>query len=94
MTNEEWQVVKLTDFTTEKKKSEEKQLPTVSEGQELTGEYKITEGVTEPPKRYTEAELLAVMELAGQKIEDEEARTLMKLQKRGLGTDATRAPMT
>ena len=33
------------------------------------------------------------MELAGQNIEDEEIRTLMKLQKKGLGTDATRAPI-
>lgn len=32
------------------------------------------------------------MELAGQKLDDEEARTLMKLQKKGLGTDATRVP--
>lgn len=74
-------------------KSESKTLPPLSEGQELQGEYKLTEGVTEPPKRYTEAELLAAMELAGQKLEDEEARTLMKLQKKGLGTGATRAPI-
>lgn len=74
-------------------KPEAKELPPLSEGQELQGEYKITEGETEPPKRYTEAELLAAMELAGQKLEDEEARTLMKLQKRGLGTDATRGPI-
>jgi len=47
--------------------------------------------VTEPPKRYTETDLIATMELAGQKLDDEEARTLMKLQKKGLGTDATRA---
>ena len=33
------------------------------------------------------------MELAGQTIEDEEIRTLMKMQKKGLGTDATRAPI-
>lgn len=33
------------------------------------------------------------MELAGQNLEDEEARTLMKLQKKGLGTDATRVPI-
>lgn len=72
-------------------KAEAKTLPQLSEGQELQGEYKLTEGETEPPKRYTEAELLAAMELAGQKLEDEEARTLMKLQKKGLGTDATRA---
>lgn len=49
--------------------------------------------MTEPPKRYTEAGMLSVMELAGQKLEDEEARTLMKLQKKGLGTDATRGPI-
>ena len=75
------------------KKSEAQVLPPLSEGQELQGDYKLTEGETEPPKRYTEAELLAAMELAGQKLEDEEARTLMKLQKKGLGTDATRAPI-
>ena len=74
-------------------KADSKSLPPLSEGQELQGEYKLTEGETEPPKRYTEAELLAAMELAGQKLEDEEARTLMKLQKKGLGTDATRAPI-
>lgn len=73
--------------------AETKSLPTLSEGQELQGEYKITEGTTEPPKRYTEAGMLAEMELAGQKLEDEEARTLMKLQKKGLGTDATRGPI-
>jgi len=33
------------------------------------------------------------MELAGQTIEDEEIRTLMKMQKKGLGTDSTRAPI-
>lgn len=71
-------------------KNDSKELPKLTEGQELKGEYKLTEGETEPPKRYTEAELLAAMELAGQKLEDEEARTLMKLQKKGLGTDATR----
>ena len=73
--------------------AETKSLPPLSEGQELKGEYKITEGTTEPPKRYTEAGMLSEMELAGQKLEDEEARTLMKLQKKGLGTDATRGPI-
>ncbi len=68
-----------------------KSLPTLTENQELSGEYSIKQGETEPPKRYTEAELLSAMETAGQKIDDEEVRTLMKLQKKGLGTDATRA---
>lgn len=73
--------------------AETKSLPPLSEGQELQGEYTLTEGMTEPPKRYTEAGMLSEMELAGQKLEDEEARTLMKLQKKGLGTDATRGPI-
>ncbi len=68
-----------------------KELPQLSENQKVKASYKIKEGETSPPKRYTEADLISAMELAGQKIEDEEARTLMKLQKKGLGTDATRA---
>lgn len=68
-------------------------LPVLAVGDVLKGEYSIKEGETEPPKRYTEADLLAAMELAGQTIEDEEIRTLMKMQKKGLGTDATRAPI-
>lgn len=70
-----------------------KLLPTLSEGDTLSCKLSIKQGKTEPPKRYTEATLLAAMELAGQHIEDEETRTLMKLQKKGLGTDATRAPI-
>jgi DNA topoisomerase-3 len=67
-----------------------KGLPDIAENTVLSGQYNIKKGETEPPKRYTEATLLSAMELAGQNIEDEEARTLMKLQKKGLGTDATR----
>lgn len=67
-------------------------LPMLKKDMQLDGEYELIKGETQPPKRYTEAELLAAMETAGQKIEDEEARTLMKMQKKGLGTDATRVP--
>ena len=84
--NQGWYAV---DAIPDKKKV----LPQISQGQELNGEYKLKKGETEPPKRYTEAELLNAMELAGQKIDDEETRTLMKLQKKGLGTDATRVPI-
>ena len=68
-------------------------LPVMQKDDLLQGNYSLKEGETEPPKRYTEADLLAAMELAGQNIEDEEIRTLMKMQKKGLGTDATRAPI-
>lgn len=86
ITNQGWYAV---DTVPDKKKV----LPQISQGQKLNGEYKLKKGETEPPKRYTEAELLNAMELAGQKIDDEETRTLMKLQKKGLGTDATRVPI-
>jgi len=44
---------------------------------------------TKPPARYTEATLLAAMESAGKRVEDEELREAMS--ERGLGTPATRA---
>lgn len=47
------------------------------------------EGATTPPKRFTDATLLAAMATAGQLVEDEEARAAMK--DKGLGTPATRA---
>ena len=79
-------------YAVDAKPEKKKVLPNLANGQELSGTYEVKKGVTEPPKRYTEAELLAAMETAGQKLEDEEARTLMKMQKKGLGTDATRVP--
>ncbi|MFN3957548.1 MAG: DNA topoisomerase III [Tepidimonas ignava] len=44
---------------------------------------------TRPPARYTEATLLAAMESAGKRVEDEELRLAMA--DKGLGTPATRA---
>lgn len=49
----------------------------------------IEEKQTKPPSRYTEAQLLRMMETAGEQIEDEELSDAMK--DRGLGTPATRA---
>ena len=44
---------------------------------------------TSPPKRFTEASLLQLMETAGKNIEDEELKDALKDQ--GIGTPATRA---
>ena len=52
--------------------------------------FEVVEGQNEPPKYYTDATLLTAMELAGDNIEDEQTRNLIKLEKRGLGTAATR----
>lgn len=51
--------------------------------------YEIKEGRTTPPKRYTSGSMVLAMENAGQLIEDEELRALIKGT--GIGTSATRA---
>ncbi len=66
-------------------------LPSVSEGKSYSGRYELKQGFTEPPKPYTEADLITAMETAGKHLEDEEARALMKAENKGLGTPATRA---
>ena len=66
-------------------------LPPVSEGESYVGSYSLKQGFTEPPKPYTEPDLITAMETAGKHLEDEEARALMKAENKGLGTPATRA---
>lgn len=66
-------------------------LPAINEGESYDGKYSLKQGFTEPPKRYTEPDLITAMETAGKSIENEDARNLMKLENKGLGTAATRA---
>ncbi|MCG8417199.1 MAG: DNA topoisomerase 3 [Proteobacteria bacterium] len=54
-----------------------------------TAAAEVCEGKTEPPRRYSEASLLASMERAGRDLDDEALRRAMK--DAGLGTPATRA---
>ncbi len=51
--------------------------------------FRIKEGKTSPPKRYTSGSMVLAMENAGQLIEDEELRAQIKGA--GIGTSATRA---
>ena len=65
-------------------------LPKLEEGEDA--DVKKIESLrkeTQPPRRYTEASLLAAMETAGKDIEEEELREAMK--ESGIGTPATRA---
>ncbi len=62
----------------------------IENGDEISvGGYKIKEGKTSPPKRYTSGSMVLAMENAGQLIEDEELREQIKGS--GIGTSATRA---
>ncbi|HEX5469214.1 MAG TPA: DNA topoisomerase 3 [Gaiellaceae bacterium] len=65
-------------------------LPALDQGERVdTREVESLRKETQPPRRFTEASLLAAMETAGKDIEDAELREAMK--ESGIGTPATRA---
>ncbi len=67
-------------------------LPDLTKGEELDGEYKLCDKMTEPPKRYTDKTILAAMLSAGKDLDDAELKKLMSDPKTGgIGTEATRA---
>ncbi len=66
------------------------QLPKLAQGEDVaTLSVESAEKVTKPPRRYTDASLLAAMETAGKLVDDDELREAMKDS--GIGTPATRA---
>jgi DNA topoisomerase III len=65
-------------------------LPKLAQGEPArTLEVASAEKETKPPRRYSDASLLAAMETAGKLVDDEELREAMKDS--GIGTPATRA---
>lgn len=67
-----------------------KELPEFTIGDELKiSQAELQEKTTQPPKLYTEADLLSAMENAGRQIEDQDQQKI--LQNIGIGTPATRA---
>jgi DNA topoisomerase-3 len=65
-------------------------LPTLEQGESVeTLDVESLRKETQPPRRFTEASLLAAMETAGKDIQDAELREAMKDS--GIGTPATRA---
>ncbi|KKB38837.1 DNA topoisomerase III [Bacillus thermotolerans] len=66
-------------------------LPPLQEKEKGTVEdVSVKEGKTQPPKRYTEGQLITLMKTAGKHLDNEELeKTLKKTE--GLGTEATRA---
>lgn len=70
---------------------DEQDLPSLQEGEKgIVQDVKVKNGKTQPPKRYTEGQLITLMKTAGKHLEDEElVKVLNKTQ--GLGTEATRA---
>lgn len=92
----------VTEFSFSKKKRQEadetaasaealkKCLPYMKKGMKCRVRgIQIKEGETSPPKRYNSGSMILAMENAGQLIEDEELRAMIKGS--GIGTSATRA---
>ena len=71
------------------KQNEENVLPAYEVGEHGPHQPELQEKETQPPKYYTEADLLRAMETAGKQVEDEELRDLMK--ENGIGRPSTRA---
>ncbi|WP_449536662.1 DNA topoisomerase III [Ferdinandcohnia sp. Marseille-Q9671] len=66
-------------------------LPPLSQGETGVVENSFTkEGKTQPPKRYTEGQLITLMKTAGKHIENDELEKILA-KAEGLGTEATRA---
>ncbi|USG67587.1 DNA topoisomerase III [Brevibacillus ruminantium] len=75
----------------EEKESDDALLPPLAEGEEgQVQKVKVKESKTQPPKRYTEGQLITLMKTAGKHLDNQELeKVLMKTE--GLGTEATRA---
>ncbi len=85
-----WQILYSGEPNPDEKEEEENQiLPVFVKDEKGEHEPLIKPGKTSPPKHYTEATLLAMMETAGKNCDDEELKEALK--NKGLGTPATRA---
>lgn len=70
---------------------EEPSLPLLTEGEQgITKKVEVKENQTQPPKRYTEGQLITLMKTAGKHLEDKELEKILS-KTEGLGTEATRA---
>ncbi|MEK4306907.1 type IA DNA topoisomerase [Oceanobacillus sp. FSL K6-0251] len=72
------------------KDNKEKVLPLVEKNESSTANVIIKEGKTQPPKPYTEGQLVDMMITCGKHVEDEEEYKMLK-ETGGLGTNATRS---
>ncbi|WP_462411964.1 DNA topoisomerase III [Neobacillus sp. Marseille-QA0830] len=74
-----------------KEKDDEPVLPSLTAGETgQTVKVEVKESQTQPPKRYTEGQLITLMKTAGKHIDDKELEKILS-KTEGLGTEATRA---
>lgn len=78
------------EFASDDKKEPSQALPALENNERVLGVVKLKEGVTTPPKPYTEGQLIGMMKTCGKSVEDEEDMEILK-EVEGLGTEATRS---
>ncbi|MGR8940545.1 MAG: DNA topoisomerase 3 [Gammaproteobacteria bacterium] len=83
-----WQVL-YKDAAPAQSDQDQKILPVFAEGESGPHQPSLKQGRTTPPKHYTEATLLSMMESAGKTCDDAVLKEALK--EKGLGTPATRA---
>lgn len=74
----------------EDNKESESKLPPLEDQEQVKANIEQTEGKTQPPKPFTDGQLVAMMETAGKTLDDKDEQAIMK-ETQGLGTEATRA---
>jgi DNA topoisomerase III len=75
----------------QREEDEEAILPALREGESGNVlDVRVKEGKTQPPKRYTEGQLITLMKTAGKFLDNEELEKVLA-KTEGLGTEATRA---
>lgn len=77
-------------FPLGKEAKQEQPLPELREQEPVKSEIAIKEGMTTPPKPYTEGQLIAMMKTCGKFVDDVEDTEILK-EIEGLGTEATRS---
>ncbi|GKW45701.1 type IA DNA topoisomerase [Planococcus sp. NCCP-2050] len=77
-------------FPPAKEAKAEPSLPELREQEPVNAKVEIKEGMTTPPKPYTEGQLIAMMKTCGKLVEDAEDTEILK-EIEGLGTEATRS---
>lgn len=91
MIQEGWRKVIYGEQKEKSNEDDEQDLPSLKEGEQgIVQQATVKEGKTQPPKRYTEGQLITLMKTAGKHLEDEELVKVLN-QTEGLGTEATRA---
>lgn len=77
-------------FPPAKESKSEPALPELHEQETVAAKVAVKEGMTTPPKPYTEGQLIAMMKTCGKFAEDAEDGEILK-EVEGLGTEATRS---